>query len=69
MEAERRLLYSGVVRAREALFMSYAAKRRLRGADVRLKASRFLDHLPESLITVSTLVSKKQLQEEQLHLL
>lgn len=69
VEAERRLLYSGVARAREALFMSYAAKRRLRGADVRLKASRFLDHLPESLITVSTLVSKKQLQEEQLHLL
>lgn len=66
---ERRLLYTGVARAREALFMSYAAKRRLRGADVRLKASRFLDNLPESLVTVSTLVSKKQLQEEQLNLL
>lgn len=69
VEGERRLLYMGAARAQEALFMSHSAKRCLRGADVRLKASRFLDKLPESLVTVSTLVGKTHHQEEQLNLL
>ena len=69
VEAERRLFSMGVARAKEALFMSYSSRRSLRGADVRLKMSRFLEHLPESFVTVSTLVSKTQHQEEQLNLL
>jgi hypothetical protein len=45
---ERRLLYVGVTRAAEAVFVSYAAKRTLYGQELALPPSRFLQTLPDS---------------------
>lgn len=39
---ERRLFYVGLTRAREAVFLSHAARRPLYGRELRLPASRFL---------------------------
>lgn len=42
LEEERRLFYVACTRARDALFLSRAGKRRLYGRELRLPASRFL---------------------------
>lgn len=39
---ERRLFYVGLTRAKEAVFLSHAARRTLYGRELRLPASRFL---------------------------
>ena len=69
MEEERRLLYVGMTRARECLFLSLAAKRRLYGKDLRLKPSRFLTDIPTDGIAHSALVAKQKREEKQLPLL
>ena len=68
-EEERRLFYVGLTRAKDALFLSYSSKRSLYGRELRLKPSRFLDALPQSLLTRSTLVAKATRKEKQLSLL
>ncbi len=47
---ERRLMYVGMTRARERLFITYAKKRRRQGAVKRVKPSRFLKELPRDLL-------------------
>ncbi len=51
MEEERRLAYVGITRARERLYVSRAIVRRQWGAPMNSPPSRFLDELPEELLT------------------
>jgi len=51
LEEERRLAYVGITRAKETLTMTYAQKRRKYGEDMACEPSRFLDELPEDLLS------------------
>lgn len=66
---ERRLLYVGITRAAEGLYLSRAQKRTLYGREVRLKASRFLDELPAEALKRSALVCHNKRSTQQLSLL
>ena len=46
IEEERRLLYVGITRAKEQLWLSYSKKAQKWGDTIRLKPSRFIDELP-----------------------
>ncbi|WP_454828188.1 UvrD-helicase domain-containing protein [Pseudoxanthomonas wuyuanensis] len=48
LEEERRLLYVGITRAKQALWLSYSRQTRRFRELVRLQPSRFLDELPQS---------------------
>ncbi|HVS08984.1 MAG TPA: 3'-5' exonuclease, partial [Planctomycetota bacterium] len=50
LEEERRLLYVGVTRARQRLFLTYTRVRLHFGFQKPVKRSRFLDEIPEELI-------------------
>jgi len=51
LEEERRLAYVGITRARERLFISHAWSRMLHGTTQYNPPSRFLDEIPEGLVT------------------
>ncbi|MDA8233452.1 MAG: DNA helicase PcrA [Clostridia bacterium] len=51
LEEERRLCYVGITRARERLYMTHAWQRTLYGNAQYNPASRFLEEIPEDLIT------------------
>ena len=68
IEEERRLMYVGMTRAKDALFLSCAGKRRHFGSILRLAPSRFLGDLPKDRVSSTTLVAKNLLQEKQLNL-
>ena len=68
VDEEQRLFYVGLTRAKDALYLSHAAKRTLYGRELRLKASRFLDVLPEDLLARSTLVARTRRKEQHLKL-
>ena len=59
VEEERRLMYVAVTRARERLYLSYAAQRMLHGQIRYGIVSRFVDEIPASLCK-SIVVPKKQ---------
>ncbi len=46
LDEERRLLYVGITRAKEHLWLSHARETQRRRSKIRLKPSRFLDELP-----------------------
>jgi ATP-dependent DNA helicase Rep len=48
LDEERRLLYVGITRAKERLWLSYSKMAQRWGEVLRLKPSRFLDELPAS---------------------
>lgn len=50
LEEERRLFYVAITRARERLFLSYAATRRSHGQIIETSPSRFLSELPPHLL-------------------
>lgn len=50
MEEERRLMYVGVTRAEERLFLSYAKRRQVWGEFKYFNPSRFLDEIPAKLV-------------------
>jgi DNA helicase-2/ATP-dependent DNA helicase PcrA len=50
LEEERRLCYVGITRARERLFMTSAARRRVFGEYQSTEPSRFIDEIPVNLI-------------------
>lgn len=50
LEEERRLMYVGVTRAKEVLYLSYASKRLFYGETSSNSPSRFLSDIPESLL-------------------
>jgi superfamily I DNA/RNA helicase len=66
---ERRLLYVGMTRARDYLYLSHAERRSLYGRELRLRPSRFLEALPLELFTRSALVAHTSRREERLSLL
>ena len=69
IDEERRLFYVGVTRAKECLFLSLSAQRRLFGRELRLPPSRFLNDLPLEDLNKSALVAKQKREEQQLKLL
>ena len=50
LEEERRLAYVGITRARERLVVSHAESRRMHGAEMLARPSRFLAEMPAELI-------------------
>jgi len=50
LDEERRLLYVGITRAKEALYLSHSRETQRWGDRIRLRPSRFLDELPASEI-------------------
>lgn len=50
LEEERRLLYVGITRAKEKLYMIYAFRRSLYGNQLPTKPSRFLTEIPRNLL-------------------
>jgi ATP-dependent DNA helicase Rep len=48
LDEERRLLYVGITRAKEQLWLSYAREAQRWGSKLRLMPSRFLDELPDA---------------------
>lgn len=52
LEEERRLFYVAITRAREKLFISCCCERKVRGAPIVCEPSRFLDEIPEELVTI-----------------
>ncbi|UJR85454.1 ATP-dependent helicase [Sandaracinus amylolyticus] len=50
VEEERRLFYVGVTRAQERLYLCRPIRREMRGKQIPLTPSRFLEGLPEALI-------------------
>lgn len=69
VDEERRLFYVGLTRARENLFLSLAAERKLYGRELHLKPSRFLGELPPDVFSRSALVAKQKREEQQLKLI
>ncbi|MDL2307382.1 UvrD-helicase domain-containing protein, partial [Desulfovibrio sp. OttesenSCG-928-C06] len=65
---EKRLLYVGLTRARQGLFLSRASKRHLYGRELRLKPSRFLSRMPQGNVRHSAIVAKTVSKQEQLKL-
>jgi DNA helicase-2/ATP-dependent DNA helicase PcrA len=53
LEEERRLAYVGITRARQRIFISFAANRRVRGTWQGALPSRFLNELPEDHVETS----------------
>jgi superfamily I DNA/RNA helicase len=66
VDEERRLFYVGVTRARERLYLSRYRRKSLRGQNVELTASRFLDGLPEDQIEVYERPEQKQLNTDEI---
>jgi DNA helicase-2/ATP-dependent DNA helicase PcrA len=58
MEEERRLMYVGITRAKELLYLSYAKQRTVWGTTGSQQKSRFIDEIDPSLIKVSASVGR-----------
>jgi DNA helicase II / ATP-dependent DNA helicase PcrA len=54
LEEERRLAYVGITRAREELYISFAARRRMYGSYIDCIPSRFVDELPAEYVHSET---------------
>ncbi len=52
IDEEKRLFYVGMTRAKQFLFISYAAKRRLGSRILTLKPSPFLEKIPQQLVQI-----------------
>lgn len=68
-DEERRLLYVGMTRASEGLYLTRATRRTLYGREIRLKPSRFLADIPHDAVRRSTLVRHSRSKASQLSLL
>ena len=58
LEEERRLCYVGITRAMQKLYITYAEKRRLHGAETYACASRFIKEIPAECVQEVRLRSK-----------
>ena len=65
---EARLFYVGATRARQALYLSHAARRRLYGREMQLAPSPFIKKLPDKWIKHSRLVKHIRQEVEMLTL-
>jgi superfamily I DNA/RNA helicase len=68
MAEEKRLLYVGLTRAKEGLFLSRAEKRHLYGKELHLRPSRFLSRLPVHKVQHSATVIRHKTTLEHLSL-
>ena len=68
IDEERRLLYVGMTRAKERLYLSYARRRMLFGRMLQLKPSRFLADIKRDLLEELRMERKKSSQDSQLKL-
>jgi DNA helicase-2/ATP-dependent DNA helicase PcrA len=50
LEEERRLMYVGITRAKQRLFLTHAKQRQLYGSTRQQQPSRFLSEIPERLV-------------------
>lgn len=66
---EQRLFFVGATRARQALFLSHAATRRIYGKSLHLPPSRFLQSITKTLLCRSKLVAHVACKKKQLSLL
>ena len=64
LEEERRLLYVGITRAKERVFLTHASLRSFFGADRWQLPSRFLDELPAHLIEGGTAAAPDESLDE-----
>ena len=62
MEEERRLMYVGVTRAKDVLYLTWALTRSMYGRGDRMIPSRFLEDIPATLTTGSHLIRKAQIR-------
>ncbi|MFN8418601.1 MAG: UvrD-helicase domain-containing protein [Anaerolineae bacterium] len=58
MEEERRLMYVGITRAKDVLFLSWSLTRALYGRGDRMIPSRFLEDIPHDLTSGSPVVKR-----------
>ncbi|HFE44762.1 MAG TPA: hypothetical protein ENJ18_04600, partial [Nannocystis exedens] len=66
IEEERRLLYVGITRARDMLFISRAEVRIDRGAAIERKPSRFLEEIPAQWTTPYEIAKREALTTDDL---
>ncbi len=66
IEEERRLFYVGITRARDRLYITRAATRLQRGAEVPQKPSRFLEDLPEAEVKVYDIAREERLSADSI---
>jgi superfamily I DNA/RNA helicase len=69
LDEEQRLMYVGLTRARQHLFLSSAASRRMYGRSYQLKPSSFLQALPLDMTRRIRSVPQKKQKQRQLKLL
>ena len=60
LEEERRLMYVGITRAKETLYLTYAKRRRVWGDIKFFPKSRFIDEIPSSLIEEDNISSSSK---------
>jgi DNA helicase II / ATP-dependent DNA helicase PcrA len=68
LEEERRLAYVGLTRARQRVYISFVANRRLHGLWQSSLPSRFIDELPKDLVDIHTqpgLFARRSYEEEE----
>ncbi len=65
LEEERRLLYVGITRAMDRLFLSYTHERRRYGGLVSSKPSRFLSEIPGNLVDAGYKIQEIGGEEEE----
>jgi superfamily I DNA/RNA helicase len=66
IEEERRLFYVGITRARDRLYITRAATRLARGAEVPCRPSRFLADLPEADVHVHDIARDERLGHDNI---
>ena len=68
LEEEARLLYVGMTRARNMLFLTHATERTIFGEALRLSPSRFLETITPALLRQQKQVMKAKPTDTQLSL-
>jgi DNA helicase-2/ATP-dependent DNA helicase PcrA len=67
MEEERRLMYVGVTRAKDVLYLTWSLTRAMYGRGDRMIPSRFLEDIPAALTTGSHLIRKSHQARSQMN--
>lgn len=66
VEEERRLLYVGLTRAKNRVYLSHSRQRKIFGHSLHSRPSRFLQDLPAEKISVRAAKPHKKIQEKQM---
>ncbi len=64
VEEERRLMYVGITRAQQSLYISYTQQRTHYGDKIEIKPSRFLDEIPDELLNWKDKANAKKKEGE-----